>query len=155
MPTPQRHHFFDPSPIDLTRVNQRKRPRAIIAELDGSDIGVWRGGEIIDVDDTTFSQDIHTHNARTWRGTNIPVPQLIIVVSAKEYDPELPDDNGHRTLWIPRDSTKYHALCDALDDASLPSTLPRVGDQLYVMHNGLAPANLHISVNWKMLYIPQ
>jgi hypothetical protein len=148
----KRHPFFDPSPDKLRRINTIRRAPAITAGQDDLYKDIWRGGRVIDVDDTTFVRDFQTRKVKIDPDTHIPILQLIITVETDERDPDSPEDTGERTIWIGKNQlTKYQALCDAMETAGHPETLPQVGGDLRVKWSGEYSDHYHL---WEMRYTP-
>lgn len=169
------HRFFTPSPSDQHVLAQHycERLRIHVVSFRSIPCGLWVGGEIINVDDTTLARDLVNRSPMFWpdtgtgAGTGVPIQQLLIDVQTDEQDPADFRDTGVRRFFIKQDNlyypdgadkpgTPYRALVEELTRTSGLDALPCVGGQWWMRWTGEIHDNPRFSPRkrYEARYIP-
>lgn len=162
--------FFDPTPRD-ERVLRHNQDVINMTFVDEQTWHIWRGGKIVDVDDSQIVLDFVTKHPRCFIGTNIPIPLLVVTVQTDERNPGLTDDTGLRRIFIPKEdlyitrgkrntSSRYGALVVAMEEAGHPGELPAIDGSLWLKCLGMEdntagnrwPINNNQYKSWEMQY---
>jgi hypothetical protein len=169
-----RSKFFDPVPGDWPRPCAA-RPARHLTFVDPSSKGVWRGGEVLEVEDSMPMRDPMSNQLAFWPGSSELKTSLVVVLATPEYDSsgsdddddDDNDDDGTRRLYIPKARlytdagqpilhTMYRAFIEAMKDAGKPEELPEIGGYLFAKWFDIEPSTAHKVRRklWKMQYRP-
>jgi hypothetical protein len=161
-----RSKFFDPVPGDWPRPCAA-RPARYLGFSDPASKDVWRGGQVLEVEDSMPRFDFSTNQPMFWPNSKEPMTSLVVTLATPEYDSSRPGDNGIRRLCIPKSRlytdagqpilhTMYHAFIEAMKDAGKPEELPEIGGYLFAKWFDTEPSTAHKVRRklWKMQYRP-
>jgi hypothetical protein len=98
-------------------------------------VGYERGGEIVNIGERQQT-DQKTSEPQFWPNSDRPIMIKTVTLQTQEREPNNPDDQGLRTVWLPQSRDITKAVTDALKLASPNEVRLKLGGQLWITRTG-------------------